>query len=321
MGFTYSTTIACAQKWYPHKKGLITGIIVSALGFGGVAFTPIVEVLIETFGGKGLGEQYTFMILAGIFLVVCCSCSFLLKNPPEGYMPAVKVTAAKNKTLPVRINTDHTVVQMLRKPQFYLIIFTFLLACMGGLMAIGFAKPIATAMGLPKAATMASVMIVSSFNSLGRLLCGIISDKIGRISTIIIILGGTVLIAPFVVLTGGIWGGYLIFVLIALIGFCYGGLLSTFPSLTAEQFGTKNVATNYGIVLLGFGAGAIVSSFIAGYYANAAGADINLMFPAFMIASACAAAGIVMMVILKVLKRKESKKDDANKTFTQENEA
>ena len=50
MGFTYSTTIACAQKWYPEKKGLVTGLIVSALGFGGVVFTPIVERLIKNFG-------------------------------------------------------------------------------------------------------------------------------------------------------------------------------------------------------------------------------------------------------------------------------
>jgi OFA family oxalate/formate antiporter-like MFS transporter len=88
MGFTYSTTIACAQKWYPHKKGLVTGIIVSALGLGGVFFTPIVERLIITFGGRGVGEPGTFMVLSFVFLVVCTVGSIFMKNPPDGYMSA-----------------------------------------------------------------------------------------------------------------------------------------------------------------------------------------------------------------------------------------
>ena len=62
MGFTYSTTISCAQRWYPDKRGFITGIIVAALGFGGVLFTPIIEVLIQSFGGVGMGELKTFRV-------------------------------------------------------------------------------------------------------------------------------------------------------------------------------------------------------------------------------------------------------------------
>lgn len=73
MGFIYSTTIACAQKWYPDKRGLISGVIVSALGFGGVVFTPIVESIIKTFGNgvAGKGELISFKILSLIFIVVC----------------------------------------------------------------------------------------------------------------------------------------------------------------------------------------------------------------------------------------------------------
>ena len=82
MGFTYSTTIACAQKWFPHKKGLVTGLIVSALGFGGVVFTPIVEWLIQRFGGQGVGEPKTFFVLSIIFLVVCTIGGIFLFHPP-----------------------------------------------------------------------------------------------------------------------------------------------------------------------------------------------------------------------------------------------
>ncbi|MCL2863695.1 MAG: OFA family MFS transporter [Methanimicrococcus sp.] len=298
MGFTYSTTIACAQKWFPHKKGFVTGVIVSALGFGGVVFTPIVEVLITTYGGAGVGEPKTFMILSAIFLVVCTIGSLFLKNPPEGAQLGTPAAGAS----PAKTIKDYTPTEMLKTPQFYFIVVTFMLACMGGLMMIGFAKPIAVAKGLAATATI-GVLAISMFNSFGRLFWGIVSDKVGRKNTIIILLSGSAILSLFVISVNGYW----IYVLIALIGFFYGGLLSTFPSLTADIFGPKHMATNYGFVLLGFGAGAIISSQIAGYYKNIAADDISLMFPAFLIASCCAVVGIGMMLALKFMEKRAEK--------------
>jgi OFA family oxalate/formate antiporter-like MFS transporter len=298
MGFTYSTTIACAQKWYPHKKGFITGIIVASLGFGGVVFTPIIESLIKSFGGEGVGEFNTFRVLAGIFLVVCSVGSIFMKNPPEGYMAD---NAASNAGTPAAAPsvTSFTSTEMLKKPEFYLVVGTFMLACMGGLMMIGFAKPIAVAKGLSSTATI-GVLAISLFNSLGRMVWGAVSDKLGRKNTLIILLAGTAVLSLFVNMVTG----YFIYVLIAFIGFFYGGFLSNFPTLTADLFGSKFMATNYGFVLVGFGIGAIAASQIAGHYKNVAASDISLMFPAFVIASCCAAGGIVMMLILKALSRR-----------------
>jgi len=191
-------------------------------------------------------------------------------------------------------------LEMLKTPQFYLITATFMLACMGGLMMIAFAKPIAIGKGLSVEVAIVGVLLVTMFNSLGRLLWGMISDKLGRVNTIMILLTGTAVLSLFVNLAGG----WFIFVLIAAIGFFYGGLLSTFPSLTAETFGLKNNATNYGFVLLGFGVGAIASSQIAGYYKDVAAEDINLMLPAFIIASVCAAVGIGLMALLRFVQKK-----------------
>jgi len=294
MGFTYTTTIACAQKWYPHKKGFVTGIIVSALGFGGVVFTPIVEHLIVVFGGEGIGEPRTFMVLSAIFLVVCSVGSIFLKTPPEGYMQdkVVSLTTAK-------IARNYTPTEMISTPQFWLLMPTFLLACMGGLMIIGFAKPIAVAKGLEATATI-GVLAISMFNSVGRLFWGYMSDKLGRIRTIIILLSGSAVISLIILPMDGYW----IYVLIGLVGFFYGGLLSNFPALTADLFGQKNLATNYGIVLLGFGAGAIISSQIGGYFKNIAADDINLMYPAFLIVSFCGMVGIAMMLALRMLNKR-----------------
>jgi len=292
MGFTYSTTIACAQKWFPDKKGFVTGLIVSALGFGGVVFTPIIEQLIKGFGGQGVGEPRTFMVLAGIFLVVCTVGALFLKNPPADFMR----TAAKNGA----VVEDRSLApgRVLRDVRFYIMVTSMALACMGGLMMIGFAKPIAVAKGLASTATV-GVLVISMCNSLGRLCWGIVSDRLGRKRTIIVLLVGS---GAMSMLVGSV-GGYWIYAMIGFIGFFYGGFLSTFPSLTADLFGPKHMATNYGMVLLGFGVGAVASSYIAGYYKNVGAQDISLMMPAFFIAAGCAAVGVVLMLLLKAPKK------------------
>ncbi|HOB21320.1 MAG TPA: OFA family MFS transporter [Bacillota bacterium] len=287
MGFTYSTTIACAQKWVPHKKGFVTGLIVAALGFGGVIFTRNIERLIAHFGGPEVGELPTFMVLSGLFLFVCTIGGLFLSNPPQ----------EENKTKAQRTDADDSSLspsQVLRDYRFYLIAVSMMLACMGGLMMIAFAKPIAVAKGLAETATI-GVLVISLFNSLGRLFWGMVSDRLGRKNTIVLLLAGSAVLSLLV----NSVNGYLIYVLIGFIGFFYGGFLSTFPSITADVFGPKYMATNYGMVLVGFGAGAIASSYIAGHYKNVAAQDISLMFPAFIIAAACAVLGIVLMLLLK----------------------
>ncbi len=290
MGFTYSTTIACAQKWYPERKGLVTGLIVSALGFGGVVFTPILEALIANFGGPALGEQPTFRVLSLIFIIVCSIGGIFMKNPPESI--AAVNAAAQASNLPA--GPELSPKEVLKRPEFYIMAFAFMMACMGGLMMIGFAKPIAVAKGLAETA-MVGVLIISLCNSLGRLFWGTISDKIGRKKTIIILLMGSGTMSLLVSTANGYW----IFVLIGFIGFFYGGFLSNFPSLTADLFGAKHMATNYGMVLMGFGIGAVIASYIAGYFKNLAVENIDLMFPAFIIAAGCAAVGILLMLLLK----------------------
>lgn len=299
MGLTYSTTIAVSQKWFPDKRGLITGIIVASLGLGGVIFTPVVEALIKAFATDvaGSGELKSFMILGFIFLVVCTVGGIFIIEPPKDYAPKGWTSTPNPSISTVNLSPK----QIIKTYQYYLITVSFALACMGGLMMIGFAKPIAVAKGMADAAVI-GVIIISLFNSLGRLFWGFISDKLGRKRTILILLCGTAVLSLLVNLVNG----YFIFVLIAFIGFIYGGFLSNYAALTADYFGQKNMAVNYGFVLLGFGVGAVVSSFVAGHYKNLAAQDIKLMFPAFIISAAAAGVAIVLIALLKPIKSKET---------------
>ncbi len=308
MGMIYSTLIATCQKWFPDKRGLITGIIVSALGFGGVIFTPIARALIGS-----VGELQTFMWLGIIFIVVTVIGSFFIINPPVGFKPEGFVPKKSKSNL---IQQDFTSLEMIKTPQFYIVTVTFLLACMAGLMMIGFTAPIAIAKGLTAEVAATGVMTIALFNAFGRVFWGWLSDKIGRKNTLLLLL----LITAGVILLVNMADGLMLLVLIAVIGFSYGGFLGVFPVLTAEYWGIKNMGSNYGIILLGFGIGAIVSSYIAGYYKNISnvvemvdgvkkviGTDLSKMQPAFIIASAAAILGFLLLVTLKHPKEKSLK--------------
>ena len=304
MGFSYSTTIACAQRWYPEKKGLVTGLIVAALGLGGVVFTPIVEKLILTFGGAGQGELKTIMVLGGVFLIVCTLFGSFIKNPTAKDLERLQGAVPGKAAAKAHETKSLSPKEVLRTADFYLIACAMMFACMGGLMMIGFAQPIALAKGMGESAVV-GVLLISVFNAAGRLTWGVVSDKIGRKATLCLLIACTALLS----MTVGIAQGYWIFVVIGCIGFFYGGFLSTFPSYTAERFGPKHMATNYGMVLLGFGIAAVASSSIAGYFRNLAAKleDISLMSPAFFIAAGCAAVAIALVLLTGRNKAKATK--------------
>lgn len=300
MGMIYSTLIATCQKWFPDKRGLITGIIVSALGFGGVIFTPIARALI-----KNVGELQTFMWLGVIFIVTSTLGSLFIKNPPKDFIPKGSNHESIKK---IHGSENYTSIEMLKTPQFYIVTFTFLLACMAGLMMIGFTAPIAIAKGLSPEIAATGVMIIALFNSFGRVFWGGISDKLGRRVTLMTLL----IMTAVLILLVNVVNGYLLLFLIALIGFSYGGFLGVFPVITADFWGMKNMGANYGIIMFGFGLGAIISSYIAGYYKNLSnivevtdgirtvvGVDITKMQPAFIIASIAAIVGAILIATLK----------------------
>ena len=252
-GAIYTTVIATCQKWFPDKRGLITGIIVSALGFGGVVFTLISEGLI-----KSLGVSQTFMWIGIIFAVVTVVGSLFMVNPPEGYKPEGWTPPAKKANAPHV--QDFLPSQTLKTPQFYMIFVAFMLACSAGFMVIPFAKDIAKGAGLPKGAIFSAVIIIAAFNSLGRLTWGWVSDRLGRKNTLILLM----VITSVLMLLAIVAKSYAMLTLIGAIAFCYGGFLGTFPALTADFFGVKNMGVNYGMILLGFGTGAVIFTKIAG---------------------------------------------------------
>lgn len=290
MGMAYTTTIATCQKWFPDRRGLVTGIIVASLGAGSVVFSQFAAAII-----KDTGVLKTFAVLGIIFVVVTFIGSFFIKNPPEGFKPEGWTPPAPKNGI---ITQNFTPFEVLKTPQFYMVTFALMFATAAGSMMIPMAKVLGLDRGLTVASATLGVTIIGGFNAAGRVFWGWVSDKFGRKNTILVLL----LIAGISIVVVAFVKAYLVLVFIAIIGFSYGGFLGTFPAMTADFWGTKNMATNYGMVLVGFGIGAAVSSFTVAKLSATKSFTL-----AFIIAGIAAVVGLVIIYFLKSPKLKEVK--------------
>jgi MFS transporter, OFA family, oxalate/formate antiporter len=247
-GTAYITSLSNLIKWFPERKGLISGISVSAYGMGSLLFKYINSGLIGS-----VGVSQTFLFWGIIVLVLVSGGSLLLQEP--NLNESVQETIEGNKR-------NYSVREMLRTKEVYLLFFMFFTACMSGLYLIGIVKDIGVQLaGLDVATATNAVAMIAIFNTIGRLILGALSDKVGRLKVIaftFIVTAAAVLALSFVHLN------YVIFFLcVASIAFCFGGNITVFPAIVGDFFGIKNHSKNYSIIYQGFGLGALFGSFIA----------------------------------------------------------
>jgi MFS transporter, OFA family, oxalate/formate antiporter len=251
-GFGYSAATPPALKWFPSSKtGLIAGTVVAGFGLAPVYIAPLSSWLLGVHG-----VQQSMLFLGGGFTVLVCGLSFLLVNPPQGYVPvdaAKKGSAAKPVAKPVY---NATVGEMLRTPVFYVLWTSFFIGAGAGLMVIGSVAGIAKKSMGPMAFVAVAIMAVG--NASGRVIAGILSDKIGRKNTLAIMLAFQAVLmftAMSVVETNS---PVLIVILATFIGFNYGSNLCLFPSFAKDFWGFKNYGMNYGTLFTAWGVGGLV---------------------------------------------------------------
>ncbi|MBC7294622.1 MAG: OFA family MFS transporter, partial [Thermoleophilia bacterium] len=222
VGFAYVTPVATLVKWFPDKRGLITGLAVFGFGVATVIFAPVINGLL-----KSVGIDVTFYILAVIFLVLVCGAGSLFRVPPTGWKPAGWNPPAAT----VRAHAvDSPVGQTLRTWQFWALWVVYFLGAGVGLMTIGKAKPLGLDVAhVSDSLATVGVMLLGIFNALGRLAWGSVSDRLGRLRTIM------VMFVLYVVAFLGLlpWKDNAATWLsgICLVGFCFGGYLAIMPSL------------------------------------------------------------------------------------------
>lgn len=255
IGLGYASTTPPALKWFPpEKKGLISGIVVGGFGLATLYIVPLSNFLLSRYDVFS-----SFRIMGVIFLCMTLPLAQLVKNPDKPVVSANK--AAKP---PIE---DRSVKEMLKTKQFYMLWFMFFAGATGGLMTIGSLKPIVKSM-LGESAALQLVAFAAVANALGRPMAGVISEKLGRGKTMSILY---VLQALALFLFNGLNSFATVFIAACMIYFAYGSMLSVYPSACADNYGTKNLGLNYGIMFSAWGAGGVFGPILGGKIADATG--------------------------------------------------
>jgi MFS family permease len=246
IGFCYSSTTPPALKWFPPvKTGLIAGIVVAGFGLAPIYLAPLSKYLLDHFG-----LQKSMLILGVAFTVIILGLSQFLKNPSAGFVAAPQNSAAAKTAV-----ANATPTEMLRSPTFYILWLVYFIGAGAGLMVIGSVSGMAKkSMGT---SAFIAVAVLAIGNAAGRIVAGILSDKIGRRWTLMLMLllqAALMFIAIPVTANPGTTPALIVFVA-TFIGFNYGANLALFPSLAKDFWGLKSFGVNYGLLFTAWGVG------------------------------------------------------------------
>lgn len=276
IGFVYVCPLSTCVKWFPDKKGFITGIAVGAFGLGGFLFNSFIQTFIES-----VGVSRAFFYQGIIYMIIGLIGAQLLRKPK------INTSEVSDKIIN---DNEFTVTQMIKTNSFYLIWFIYLTGTITGLLVIGLAKDIGMDVaGLAPEIAANAVALAAIFNALGRITWGILSDKLGRLRVISVMFGLTaVAVGLLSTITPNTW---LFFSIVAIIAFCFGGFLAVIPPLTSDYYGIKNLGANYGLVYQGYGIAALVGPMLI----SLAGG----FKPAFLIAALLTIVGLILSLLVK----------------------
>ena len=298
LGLGYVCPLAAVVKWFPDKKGLVSGIAVAGFGAGAFIFTQVGKYII---GASDDGLSNSFLYLGLIFIVMAVAGAQILKNPPAGWLPRGFNPNSKNNGKTV----DFDWHEMVRTKSFVLLNLMFLLSATAGLMMIGnvsnlaaYLDPTKSMLVVAQAQTIAGILAL--FNGAGRIGWGKISDHLGRNKTmrLVFMIQALILFGAAAFVWARPTGEMVQFIgltaFASAIGFTFGGNFALFPSATADYFGTKNLGVNYGLVFTGYGAAGILGSLIPGVLAGS-GSGFMWVFIAVGTASLATFAMAVMI--------------------------
>jgi|TARA_Y100000031_G_scaffold81925_1_gene90261 OFA family oxalate/formate antiporter-like MFS transporter len=296
IGLGYVVPIAVGMRWFPDRKGMITGLAVAGFGFGAMGWVKMAGTwghLIERFDLSG-----TFIAYGIAFAVLVLIGSNWMHMPPGGWRPEGYVEPEDHDG---DEGHDFSSAEMLRTSQFYLIFLTFAVSAGAGLMSIGLMKlyPMealqVSGLGAAEASAVAGTAMAVFFslaNGVGRIAWGSLSDLFGRRWSVIVMTASQgVFLLAFSSMAGQ---EYLLYLGATLIGFNFGGNFALFPTLTADLFGTGNVGQNYPFIFLSYGVGGIAGPILGGMLG-----DLGSFPLAFSICGAACLVGAACTFLVK----------------------
>lgn len=286
IGLGYIVPVATLIKWFPDKRGFITGVAVAGFGAGALLTAPIATALIGS-----VGVFPTFAILGVLYTVMVVGASLFLRNPPEGYKPEGWEPPSTQETSG-RSGVDYELSGALRTWQWFALWALLFLNVSAGIAIITVASPMAVEItGVSAGVAAGLVSIISIANGAGRFLWAWLSDAIGRkwvFFTMFILQVVLFLILPFAAA----------YILLAVLSFvivsCYGGGFGTMPAFNADYFGPANVGKIYGLMLTAWSFGGVLGPLLISRVIDTTG-SYTLAF--YIIAAIMAGSAVVAFIV------------------------
>ncbi|MFK5883586.1 MAG: OFA family MFS transporter [Candidatus Izemoplasma sp.] len=292
VGFIYVCQLSTLVKWFPNKKGAITGVATAAFAVGAIIFKQVITSLLDISDTTVYTTDMvssTFLTLGIIYAVMTIGGALLLDVPDKGY-EQTNLNGDEGK--------DYNTKELLRSPNFYKLLFSDLLALMPGLLIIGLAKDIGSDyIGMKDSDLITAAALVgylALFNAGGRLLSGRLADRFGALRIYRTMYFITIIALAFL---SFVEVKSVAIIAILIIGVGYGSFLALVPTITGKLFGHKNFSANYSLIFQAYGAAALLGIFI----------KKSVSFDqAFTIAMATAIAGLIVASTIKEQKAKEN---------------
>jgi OFA family oxalate/formate antiporter-like MFS transporter len=285
LGFSYIVPVAVLVKWFPDRRGLITGIAVGGFGAGALITAPVATRLIQS-----VGVLNTFAYLGIAYLIVTVVASLFMQNPPEGWRPEGWTPTASQTSQ--RAGRDYTLGEALRTWQWYVLWLLLFLNTVAGISIISQEAPLFQELVGVSAVVAASMVGLASIgNAFGRVFWAWVSDLISRRVTFLVMFVLQVLLFWFLPSVTAV-------PLMTLVAFvvlmCYGGGFGTMPAFAADYFGSKNVGPIYGLMLTAWGCASAVGPLLIAYMRQTTG---SYRGPLHMIAGVMAISALVPILV------------------------
>jgi MFS transporter, OFA family, oxalate/formate antiporter len=298
MGIGYAATTPAAVKWFgPHQRGLVVGLVVGGYGGAAIYISPLATYLLANYGLSG-----SFIGLGVLIGLVILVAGQLLAWPPGGYVPPAPTNPAENKAM---TSAQWSASEMLRTWQFYALVFLFMGSAQSGLLVIANATPMLNSTAATVAFIAANAWVLSSFgglvNATGRIGTGLYSDRIGRANAYLLNAGVSAVclfLTPSIMQSGNV---PLLFLVVGVAYWQYGGSLSLLPAFTADYFGSKNLGFNYGLVFIGWGIAFFVPQ-LAGHIKDVTG---SLDYAFYLSGGLLTTAGVVCLFLRRPMRGSE----------------